>query len=116
MKISEIIDKLSLQVVYMPDEDFEVENGIVGDLLSFVMAHATENSVWVTIQTHVNTIAVATLTGIRAIIFVSGQKPEEDTVKKAREEKIALLTTKNTAFEVVGKLYVLGIRGVDRMQ
>lgn len=116
MKISEIVDKLNLNPIYIPDEDFDIENGIVGDLLSFIMAHAPENSIWITIQTHVNTIAVATLTGIRAIIFVAGQKPEENTVKKAKEEKIALLSTESTAFEVVGKLYVLGIRGVDRMQ
>ncbi|MFN3699377.1 MAG: serine kinase [Dictyoglomus sp.] len=116
MKISEMVNILGLQPIYLPDEDYEIENGIVCDLLSFVMAHAPEKSVWVTIQTHVNTIAVATLTGIKAIIFVSGQKPDEETMKKAKEEKVALLSTRNTAFDIVGRLFSLGIKGVDRVQ
>uniref|UniRef100_A0A7C3MK71 Serine kinase n=1 Tax=Dictyoglomus thermophilum TaxID=14 RepID=A0A7C3MK71_DICTH len=115
MKLSEIVRNLELNVIYM-DEDYEIRGGIVSDLLSFVMAHAPEDSVWVTIQTHVNTIAVAVLTGIKSIIFVSGQNPDEETIKKAKEEKIALLITKDNAFNVVGKLYSLGIKGVDRLQ
>ena len=116
MKISEISNLLDLEVVYLSEEDGEIENGVVCDLLSFVMAHAPEKSVWVTIQTHLNSVAVATLVGIKAIIFVSGQNPNEDTIKKAREEKISLFTTKDTAFNVVGKLYSLGIKGVGRIQ
>lgn len=116
MKVSELVSKLGLELIFPYDEDWEIENGIVCDLLSFVMANAPENSVWVTIQTHVNTVAVATLAGIKAIIFVSGQKPDEETIRKAKEEKIILARTEDTAFNIVGKLYELGIKGVKRIQ
>jgi len=116
MRISEISNLLDLEVVYLSEEDGEIENGIVCDLLSFVMANAPERSVWVTIQTHLNSVAVATLVGIKAIIFVSGQKPNEDTIEKAKEEKISLFITDSTAFNVVGKLYSLGIKGLGRVQ
>lgn len=115
MKVSELINKLGLKSIVPYDEDCEIESGIVCDLLSFVMANAPENSVWVTIQTHVNTIAVATLAGIKMIVFVAGQKPDEETIKKAREEKIIITCTEDTAFNIVGKLYELGIKGVKRI-
>jgi hypothetical protein len=116
MKSKEMANLLGLNTIVSPNENVEIKNGIACDLLSFVMAHAMEDSVWITIQTHVNTIAVAVLTGIRAIIFVSGQKPDEETIKKALEEKINLFSTEKSAFQVAGELYQLGIRGEERKQ
>ncbi|MGB9858190.1 MAG: serine kinase [Dictyoglomaceae bacterium] len=114
MKSKEIAKILDFKVIVSPNEDAEIKYGISCDLLSFVMSHALEDSIWLTIQTHLNTIAVAVLTGIRTIVFVSGQKPDEDTIKKAIEEKINLYATEKSAFEVAGELYKLGIRGEER--
>ncbi len=111
MKSKELAKILNFQIISSPNEDAEIKYGISCDLLSFVMAHALEDSIWLTIQTHLNTIAVAVLTGIRSIVFVSGQKPNEETIKKAIEEKINLYATEKSAFDVAGELYKLGIRG-----
>ncbi|MCX7845439.1 MAG: serine kinase [Dictyoglomaceae bacterium] len=114
MKSKEIARILNFHVISSPNEDVDIKYGISCDLLSFVMAHALEDSLWLTIQTHLNTIAVAVLTGIRSIVFVSGQKPNEETIKKAIEEKINLYATEKSAFEVAGELYKLGIRGEEK--
>lgn len=114
MKSKEIAEILGFQIIVSPKDDAEIKHGISCDLLSFVMAHAVEGSIWLTIQTHLNTIAVAVLTGIRTIVFVSGQKPDEETIKKAVEEKINLYATEKSAFEVAGELYKLGIKGEER--
>jgi serine kinase of HPr protein (carbohydrate metabolism regulator) len=56
---------------------------------------------------HPNIIAVATLKELSGIILVNGRLPEEETLKKAEEENIPLLTSKLSAFQVAGKLYQL---------
>ena len=52
----------SMELVSLTGEcglDNPIEGGCVGDLLSFVMAHAREGNIWVTIQGHLNSVAVA---------------------------------------------------------
>jgi hypothetical protein len=49
---------------------------------------------------------------LAAIILVNNRMPEAETLKKAEEEKVPLLTTGNSAFVISGKLYaLLGLKG-----
>lgn len=89
----------------------EVEGAHASDLLSDVLANAPVNGVLVTLQSHMNVVAVAAHAGLAGIIFSSGRKPDHAVLKKAAEEKIPLFTTKDTTFDVAGKLYALGLRG-----
>jgi predicted transcriptional regulator len=89
----------------------EVRGGYVGDLLSDVMANSREGDVWVTIQKHVNVVAVAQLQGLAGIVLVNGRQPEPDMLKRAEEEHIPVISTPLQAFEVAGILHGLGIRG-----
>ncbi len=88
----------------------EVKHGYTCDLLSEVMANALTNTVWFTVQSHVNIVAVAAITGIHAIVLCNGHKFNEDTLKKAKEEGIALFTTSLSAFEAGGRLYNAGLK------
>lgn len=106
MRVSELRDILSLQVLTEGISlDADVKGGYVSDLLSDVMANAKEGDIWITLQTHLNIVAVATMKGIVGIIIVNGRRPDEDTLKKASEEGIPILSTMETAFVVAGKLY-----------
>jgi hypothetical protein len=89
----------------------EVTGGYASDLLSDVLAHAPRGGVLVTVQVHLNVIAVALHAELAAVVFASGRFPEEDVKTKAMEERIALFSSEESAFEVVGKLYALGLRG-----
>lgn len=89
----------------------EVLGGYVGDLLSDVMANSREGDIWVTIQKHVNVVAVAQLHGLAGIVLVNGRQPEPDMLKRAEEEHIPVISTPLQAFEVAGILHSLGIRG-----
>ena len=108
MKITDIAEALDLKVVsghggLMND----VTGGYVSDLLSDVIGNAGEGSVWITLQTHHNILAVASLKDISAIIIVKGGMPEEETVKKSNEENIPLLSTDKDTFTIAGQLYDL---------
>ena len=62
MKISEIVNRLNLKVVAGADGlGAEVTGGYVSDLLSDVIGHAAEGNIWITLQTHQNIVAVASL-------------------------------------------------------
>ena len=106
--LKDIVQKLNLKVV-SGDIDREVSGGYSSDLLSDVIANAQRDNIWITLQTHINIIAVANLQELAGIILVNGRQPEELTLKKAEQENIPLLLTELTTFEIVGKLYELGI-------
>jgi hypothetical protein len=79
--------------------------------LSDVLANAPAKGVLVTIQVHMNVIAIAVHADLSAVIFASGKTPEAAVIKKAVEEKIPLYVAQESAFDVVGRLYSLGLRG-----
>jgi len=89
----------------------EVTHGHASDLLSDVLANAPRGGVLVTIQAHMNVIAVSVNAGVRAIIFTSGRIPDEPVRIRAVEEKIILYATEDSTFNIVGRLYALGLRG-----
>lgn len=108
MKLKEIIEKLNLNVLTAKDKlDAEVSGGYTSDLLSDVIANSKERNLWITLQTHVNIIAVAKLRDLAGIIIVNNRKPDEETLKKAEGEKVPLMTSEEPAFNISGKLYGL---------
>ncbi len=113
INLKDIVQKLDLKVV-TGDLEKEIEAGYASDLLSDVIANAHKDNIWITLQTHVNIVAVASLQDLAGIILVNGREPEEETIKKARKENIALMITDLQAFEIAGKLYELGIHGNKR--
>jgi hypothetical protein len=89
----------------------EVRGGYASDLLSDVMANSAKGDLWVTMQKHVNIVAVATLNELAGIVLVNGREPEQATIDRAREERIPIVCTGRQAFDVIGILYGLGVRG-----
>ena len=114
MTLKEIADELALAVRTAPEKlDVEVSGGYASDLLSLVMAKAQEGNIWVTLQSHLNIVAVAVLLDLAGIIVTEGMALDETTVAKANEEGIPILTTELTTFTVAGRLFQLGVPGVD---
>jgi hypothetical protein len=94
-----------------PAADADITRGYASDLLSDVLANAPAGGILVTLQVHLNVIAVAGHAGLRAVIFSSGRRPEAEVIAKAAEEGIALFASPADSFELVGRLHGLGIRG-----
>lgn len=112
MQLKEIVDTLELAVKTKGGGlDREVEGGYVSDLLSDVIAHGQKGYIWVTLQIHQNIVAVTVLKELAGIVIIGGKEPAAETLKKAQDEKVAILTTQLSAFEVAGRLYSLGLRG-----
>ncbi len=99
MLVSELREKLNLEYITKGDKDNEILSCYIGDMLSVVMSRAEENAAWLTVQTNVNIVAVAVLSGLSCIIIVEGMEIQEDTLKKANEQGISILKTDKTAYE-----------------
>ncbi|MEA2105336.1 MAG: DRTGG domain-containing protein [Bacteroidota bacterium] len=106
MKVSDIVDKFNLEVFSGKSGlGREVEGGYVSDLLSDVMGHSKEGQLWITLQTHKNVMAIASLKDLAAVILVKGFKPNEDTVKQSDLEGLPILGTRENTFEITGKIF-----------
>ena len=92
-------------------EDREITCGYTCDLLSWVMAHGAEGMAWVTVQTHLNVIAVAVLSDMACVVLPENIRMEADSLQKARDEGMAVLTSPLTAYEICGKLSAEGVPG-----
>ncbi len=114
MNLKDLVKEFGLEVKTASDHlDREVKSGYVSDLLSDVLAHADEGTLWVTLHIHQNIVAVALHKDLACILLVQGRQPEQDTIVKAEEENIPILVSGLSAFELVGRLYKAGIRGAE---
>jgi serine kinase of HPr protein (carbohydrate metabolism regulator) len=108
MTVKELADKLNLEVVAGAKGLNNAINGAyVSDLLSDVMGYAKAGDVWITLQTHKNVMAVASLRDLPAVILVKGFKPEQDMAEQAENENIPVLISKENTFDIAGKIYSL---------
>ena len=106
MTLNEMQSLLKLRsVVEVTDASKVVEGCYASDMLSWVMAHAKENQVWITIQSHQNIVAVASLLNLAAIIVAEDVEIDENTSAKAIQEGIPLYSSKMSICELCGILY-----------
>ena len=112
MTLSQIAAELKLRPLTPGlDDSAEASAAHASDLLSDVLANAPAGGVLLTLQVHLNVIAVAVHAGLAAVVFTSGRVPDEPIVAKAEEESIVLYVTDQPTFDVAGRLYELGLRG-----
>ena len=108
MQVKEIITILDLKVFGGSQGlDREITGGYTSDLLSDVMGHAETGKIWITLQTHKNVIAIASLKDLAAVILIKGNDPDADMLEQAKEEGIPILGSNEEAFEITGKLFNL---------
>ena len=112
MNLQQIIDQLSLNAL-TESRDFasiHPSGGYSSDLLSCVMAGAKKGHIWITLQAHLNIVAVAALNEVAAIIITENAQPDAASIEKANQQGVILLSTPRPTYEVNGKLWEMGIR------
>lgn len=113
MKVKEMMDALQLKLLTKDLSDdalyADIKGGYASDLLSNAMGQGQPGMVWVTMQGHQNVAAVASLIGLSAVIVAGDAPVAEDTLQKASLNDVAVFATRVPAFEVIGRLYGLGV-------
>jgi len=105
MELGEIVNRLGLKVLVAGDDDREVKWAYASDLLSDAMSSAEPNDLWITIQRHMNIVAVAKLKELSGIILAKGIRPSDEVIARAEEEGVAMFISEDALFALCGKLY-----------
>ena len=71
----------------------------VGDLLSDVLGHAARGSALVTVQNHLNTVAVCAHVGCPVVVLCHGRPAPPDMAAAAAREGVAVVVTPLSQFE-----------------
>lgn len=109
MQLNDILKKTNLKCVNHAHIDKEVSTVYIGDLLSFVMANGKSQALWITVQRHINVIAVAELNEFSGIVFVEGVMPDEQTILKAEELDIPLFVSENDTYQLTKLFHSIGL-------
>lgn len=110
MKVRELMGLLSAQnLTQSANLEQEVTCGYSCDLLSWVLGHGRQGMAWMTVQTHLNVVAVAVLMEMACVILVEGVQPEKSSLQKAEAEGLAVLSTGKTAYELCGLMAQAGV-------
>ena len=101
MNVTELAEKLGGKIVSGENgRDRPVRGVYCCDLLSRVMARAAGGDAWITVHTHINTVAAASFAELACIIIPEGIETEDATVKRAAGENIPVITTELSAYKV----------------
>lgn len=110
MNVQQLADLIDAKVLTVDVPlDREIECGYSCDLLSWVMAKGRNGMAWVSVQTHMNVIAVACLSDMACIILPESIQMDKEPLLKAQEEGIPVMTSALSAYEICGKMYESGI-------
>lgn len=110
MQVKALIEKHGFTHLSGTDIDREISNVYSCDLLSWVMAKGKHDTAWITVQTHNNILAVASLLEFACIIIPEAIAVEQEIIDKANEQGVVLLSTKLEVFEIFKILYEAGIK------
>ena len=106
MTVIELAEKLSLKRL-SKGEDREIASCYISDLLSRVLGSCKTGDVWITVQTSMNVIAVASMTGASCVILPEGLTTSQSVLDKASEENLFVFTSDDNAYNLAKKIALL---------
>lgn len=104
LTVQEFAEKLNLTILTGDELDREIKDCYIGDLLSWVMGRAPEDSAWLTVMGNINSIAVATLADVSCIVLTENAPLDEDAKSKAEIHGVNILATEENSYAVAVKL------------
>lgn len=106
MTIQEIANLVKGQIA-VNNPQTNVSAAYTSDLLSDIMGHCGDESVLITIQNHLNAVAVCTLAGIEVIVICHDRPIPSDMAEAAQNEGIGIVTSPLSQFEASLALHEL---------
>ena len=110
MKIREIAELLRAQILSGREMlDTEVQNAFCCDMMSDVLAFATNQSVLITGLLNPQVVRTAMMLDMHCIVFINGKDPTPEIVSLADANDIVIMVTRESMFRAAGKLYDTGL-------
>ena len=109
MRVSDFVTLSGGNVLTGAYEDREIACGYTCDLLSHVMGKGQPDMAWITVQAHMNVIAVAALLDFACVIIPEGLPVDATIINKASQEDIIIISCEKTSYELVALLANAGV-------
>ena len=114
MKLEEIIETINGTIFNAdPDLDTEIKGGCGADLMSDVLASVQPDAVLLTGLCNPQVVRTAQMADVRAIIFIRGKQPSQETIELADQESLPLISSPYGMFESCGRLFRAGLRSLE---
>ena len=103
MTVTELGEKLSLKKI-SEGEDREIASCYISDLLSRVLGGCKSGDVWITVQSSLNVVAVATMAEAACVILPEGVAVPGPVIQKAADENLMVFSSVEGAYELAKKI------------
>ena len=100
MTVKELVGKMGLNIITLPEGDREIHGAYCCDLLSWVMGRAKADDVWITIMSNSNIVAVASLADVAVILLAEGVQLDENVKAIAEAKGINVLSSEKPIYEL----------------
>jgi len=112
MKLNEIAELLSCEMLVAVDHAVDLEAVVASDGMSEILAFHRPHALMLTGLTNIQSVRTAVVADVQAIIYVRGKRPDKTVLDVARKNGIPILTTSLGMFDSCGILYRAGLEGV----
>ena len=109
MRLAEIAGLVGGTGLPKEDGNVEIDGCFAADLMSEVLAFCGHGALLVTGLTSVQSVHVADVVDVRAILFVNGKEPDAQAAAHARGRGLPLLSTPLTMYEACDRLGRAGL-------
>ena len=115
IKLSEIKEALKARLIVGDDSlDMKIKAGAGSDLMSDLLRGPKDGVVVLSGLNTQQVIRTAVIAGVAAVVLVRGKEPDQEMIAQARSRGLPLLSTPFTMFTACGRLFRLGLRGVEQ--
>ncbi len=112
--VKDICEVLEAEILSGEDKlNQEVKNAGAADMMSDILALAKPGQLVLTGYTYPQVVRTALVTDLLGLVVVRGKYVPPETIDLARHNNFLLLRTKGYLYSSCGKLYALGLRGID---
>ncbi|MDD4158839.1 MAG: transcriptional regulator [Proteiniphilum sp.] len=112
MNVHQVSAWVNGKLLYAPDAAHTYSKAFASDLMSDVLRFQMENTVLITGLCTIQVLRTAEMSNISCIIFARGKRVTTDMLALAEENRIAVIESGLTLYEISGKLYRGGLQPV----
>ncbi len=110
MELREIAELLIARVLSSEHMlETEVRNAFCCDMMSDVLAYATNQSILITGLLNPQVVRTAMMLDMHCIVFVCGKRPTPEIVSLSNANDIVTMVTEHHMFSAAGRLYETGL-------
>ena len=114
MKLQEIAELLRARVLSSEHMlETEVQNAFCCDMMSDVLAFATNQSVLITGLLNPQVVRTAMMLDMHCIVFINGKEPTPEIVSLADANDIVIMVSDESMFRAAGRLFDTGLLNTE---